>query len=281
MRRGLGAAALALALCGASPRAPLHLGPASVSHPARVVTLAPSLTEAVLALGAGDRLVGVTRFDEAPEVKSVPRVGGYIDPSVEVVISLHPDLVIAEPSPGNRQAVEHIADLGTPVLAVPLGTEEEIFAALREVGRALGLAEQGAKLAEATRGRLRAVRERARPLPAVRVLIVNGWEPMVVAGPQSFGDMLLSYVGAVNAAAGAKSPYPVFTAELAMQSAPQVVVDASAVASSQRERILALPGIDQARVVVASPGLYHPGPRIAEAVEELFALLHPAPARRP
>ncbi len=269
----------ALACLGAAPaRAPMHLGPKPAASPKRVVTLAPSLTETVLALGAGERVVGVSRFDDAPSVKDLPRIGGYSDPSVEAVIALRPDLVLCEPSPGNRAAVERMSALGTPVLAVPLGNEEEIYAALREVGAALGLAAKGEALARETRARVEAVRARARSVAPVRALVVYDWDPLVVSGPGSFGDGMLLAAGATNAADAARTPYPVFSAELAVRAAPQVVVDAADVREAPRARLLSLPGLSQARVAVASPSLFRPGPRYAQAVEELFGLLHPEAA---
>jgi iron complex transport system substrate-binding protein len=272
-------ATLALVALGAA-RSPMRLGPKPPANPARVVTLAPSLTEAVIALGAVSRLVGVTRFDDAREVQKLARIGGYTDPSIEAVVALNPDLVLCEPSPGNRTAVERIAGLGVAVLAVGLGNEEEIYSALREVGAALGLAKEGENLAKTTKARVDAVRARAKNLKAVRTLVVFGWEPLVVSGPESYGEAMLRAAGAQNAADAARTPYPVFSAELAIMAAPQVIIDAADVREPARERLLAMPGIREARLEVASPSLFRPGPRLAEAVEELFLLLHPEQPRR-
>ena len=102
---GIAAVGSAFLLAAAPPpvEQPRHLGPASPARVLRVVTLAPSLTEAVLALGLQDRLIGVSRFDELPEVARLPRVGGFIDPSVEAVLALKPDLVLVQPAPGNQR----------------------------------------------------------------------------------------------------------------------------------------------------------------------------------
>src|SRR5262249_57182385 len=116
-------------------------------------------------------------------VAKMPRVGGFVDPSVEAVLALHPDLVLAEPGPGNRQAVERIAALGTPVLLLPLGTVADVLAAERAAGKALGRAKEGEALAkelETTRAR---IRERARGRPPVPVLLVSVFDPLGVAGP--------------------------------------------------------------------------------------------------
>src|SRR5436853_7612957 len=102
-----------LAACGGRPPPP------ATTPPARVVSLAPSITEVVYALGAGERLVGVcAQCDYPAAVASVPRVGGYLAPSVEVTLARRPDLVIAVPSPGNREAVRAIERAGVRVLVV-------------------------------------------------------------------------------------------------------------------------------------------------------------------
>src|SRR5260370_713202 len=88
--------------------APLYLGPKPPANVRRVVTLAPSLSETVIALGAADRLVGVSRFDEFPEVSKLPRVGGFVEPSVEAVVSPQPELLPRRPSARNCPPAEKI-----------------------------------------------------------------------------------------------------------------------------------------------------------------------------
>jgi iron complex transport system substrate-binding protein len=242
----------------------------------RVVTLAPSLTDMVLALDAGPLLVGVTRYDARPEVAGLKRVGGFSDPSVEAVLSLKPQLLIVQPSPGNRRAVEKLAELGVPVLALPLTHVEEVRRGLLEVGKALGREKQAAaKVAEIDRTR-KEIRARAAKQKSVRVLFVYGFEPLVVAGPGSFAHELLGDAGATNAAEKATSPYPVYSVESAIRSRPDVVIDASDT-SAGKEKLAALPGLKSARwVKLPSEDLMHPGPRLAEGLEELYRLLYPA-----
>jgi iron complex transport system substrate-binding protein len=270
---------LVLLAAGSDPGPLRMLGPAPKGEVRRVVTLTPSLTDVVLALGAGDRLVGVSRFDERPEVKALPRVGGFVDPSVEAVVALHPDLVLAEPGPGNRQAVERMAELGAPVLLLPLGTVSDVLAAERAAGKALGRAKEGEALArelEATRVR---IRERARGQKPVRVLLVYGFDPLVVAGPGGFADELLSDAGALNVAADAASPYPVYSVERALKSHPELILDA-AMTQAGRDRLRELPGLAEARwASIPGQALLHPGPALGRGLEQLFALVHPEAAR--
>jgi iron complex transport system substrate-binding protein len=281
MRHALPALLLAiLALCACSraaesPKGPRSLGPKPPAEVKRVVTIAPSLTEAVLALGAGSTLVGVSRFDEAAEVASLQRVGGFVDPSVEAVVRLKPDLVLVQPGPGNQRPVEKMADLGVPVLLLPLHTVADTLAALRAVGEALGREEQAEALVqsiEATRAR---IRESVKGKTAPRVLLVYGFEPLVVAGPGSFADELLRDAGAANLAADAGSPYAMYSLERAMRARPDVVVDA-ADADVGKAKLAKLPGLAEARwVEPPSLALLQPGPSLGKALEELYLLLYP------
>lgn len=267
---------LALSLGGTPSDAPQWLGPKPKAQVKRVITLAPSLTDMVLALGAGDRLVGVSRFDERPEVKALPRVGGFVDPSVEAVVALQPDLVLVQPGPGNQQPVEKMAELGAPVLSLPLHSVEQVLVATRETGKALGREAQGKALADRIEQARAGVHERAKALPHPRVLFVYGWEPLVVAGPGSFADELLRDAGGVNAAEQATSPYPVYSVESALRARADVVVNAAGVHEGGGDTLRGLPGLKEARwVELSSLDLLHPGPRLAEGLEELFRLLHP------
>jgi iron complex transport system substrate-binding protein len=255
-----------------------RLGPAAPRAAKRVVTLAPSLTDAVLALGALDTLVGVSRFDERSEVQSLPRVGGFVDPSVEAVAALKPDLVLVQPGPGNRAPVEALAGLGISILALRLSSVDDVLLGLRAIGVALGRKEKGEALALSLEAARTKVRERAKGVKAVRVLFAYGFQPLVVAGPGSFADELLEDAGATNVASDAGRPYPVWSVERALATKPDVVVDASDSAAGQ-EVLRTLPGLREARwVKLPSPALMHPGPALGQGLEELFFALHPAAA---
>ena len=272
-----GAAAALLALWGAGALAldqPTYLGPKPPAAPRRVVTLAPSLTDCVLAMGAGKRLVGVSRYDEAPEVAKLPRVGGFVDPSVEAVLALDPDLVVVQPGPGNEKPVQKLAELRVPVLALPMHTLAQVERALEELGRALALPAQGQELARALESaRLRA-REKSRSLSHPRVLFVYGFQPLQVAGPGSFADEMMKDVGAVNVAADAASAYPEYTPEAALAARPDVIVEATPMQAG-RDALAGLEGLRRARwVKLSSQDLLHPGPRLTQGLDELFSLVH-------
>jgi iron complex transport system substrate-binding protein len=263
-----------LAVLLAAGAGPLRLGPPVPEKVERVVTLAPSLTEAVLKLGAGERLVGVSRFDEAKEVTKLPRVGGFNDPSVEAVVALRPQLLIVQMAPGNRQAVEKIAELGVPVLALPLTTVADVLDAMAQIAAALKVDGQSvvARI-ETARARAREIGKQQRK-PA-RALMILGFKPLVVAGPSSFAGELLTDVGAVNLAEKSPSPYPVFSVERAVALQPDVVIDCSDTADGRSELKALMKGVRW--VELASHALLQPGPALADGLGELQRAVYPPP----
>ena len=256
-------------LLAAGPRQ--HLGPPAPAQAQRVVTLAPSLSEVVLALGAVDRLKGVTRFDDDPRTANLPRIGGYNDPQPEAVLAVRPDLIIAEPAPANRGPVETLARLGVPVEAFPLATVLDIESAITGIARLLGVEEKGRALdAELEAARSRA-RKAAKGKRRVKALLVFGLEPLVVAGRRGFAGELLEDAGGENAAGNEDRPFFRLSAEAAVRAAPEVIVLCGVEAPPGRAPV---PGLDKTRIAtLRSTALLHPGPRLPQALGDLAAAL--------
>jgi len=250
-----------------------YLGPTPKLPVTRVITLAPSLTETVLALGARDSLIAVSRFCEFPEVAALPKAGGFTDISVETIVSLKPQLVVVQKSPGNQKPVETLARLGVPVLALPLTSVEDVATAMTELGRVLGKVAEAKALVDelaAARALARAVKLEKKK----RVLFVYGFSPLVVAGPGSFAHELLLDCGAVNAAHQAPTSYPTYSLEKLVTLVPDVIVDAADVKEG-RAALEALAPLKKAKwVEVPTKALMHPGPALAKALPSLCALVH-------
>ncbi len=261
---------------GFASRAPEWLGPPAPASPRRVVSLAPSLTDTVLALGEGALLVGVTRYDDAPEVRSLPRVGGFLDPSPEAVLGLRPDLVLWLTDGGAFPAVRRIAELGVPVRAIPVVTVADVFACARLTGQALGNPAAGERLARSLEEAVARAGRRAGRLPRVRVLMVIGRDPLVVAGPGSYPDALLAIAGGLNVAEGGR-PWPVYSLEKAAAANPDLVVDAAVLEPPEGlSRLAAIPAVRAGRVArLRNDDALRPGPRLAAALEDLLRALHP------
>lgn len=269
-------ALLALLTLGACPKpgnSPTEaLGPAFNGPASRVASLAPSLTNLVLALEAGDALLGVTRFDDAPEVAALPRVGGYNDPSLETLLRLKPDLVICQPSPGNRGAVRAVADAGFPVRVFPLETLADVRQTTLTLGKLLEREEQArtlvARLDEARITARKAANLRPRR-PKAALLV--GVAPLVAAGPGSFADELLTDSGALNVVERSPQAWPRLSDERLLAQAPDVlfVVDVEGGID-----VSMLPDALARRVVrLRSVGLLQPGASAIDALQELTAIL--------
>jgi iron complex transport system substrate-binding protein len=274
--KGLVALALVvLAGCEASvPRRPTGTA-------ARVVSLAPSVTEIVYALGAGDRLVGVCgQCDFPPDVQRLTRVGGYVVPSVEAVLAVRPDLVVVVPSPGNRESVRAIERAGVPILVTHDRTLADLWAAMRAIAAAVGVPAEGERLVADVSRRLDAVHARVQALPRRRVLIIVGHDPLVAVGGGNMQDELLTLAGGTNVAADAGTVWPTITLELVVARAPEVIVD-SAMGTEQSGRALfagltTVPAVRSDRVVaLRGDTLLRAGPRIPEAAAALAAVIHP------
>ena len=288
-RQAAVALALALAACAAPAVAAASagdegatwLGPRPPARPRRVVSLAPSVTDLVVAMGLVDRLVGVTRFDDAPEVARLQRVGGYLDPNAEAVVALRPDLAVWIDDDGGVAAVRKIADLGVPVMVLHVVGVRDVIAGARALGTALGEAAAGERVARELSESLARARE-SRPGPRTRVLIVVGHDPLVVAGPGSFPDELLRLAGGENVVRDAR-PWSFYSVERAVADDPALVIDAGVhEPPATLARLDAIPAVRRGAVRrLSDDSALRPGPRFARALAELARILPPAGAVAP
>jgi iron complex transport system substrate-binding protein len=249
--------------------------------PTRIVSLAPSTTEIVFGLGGGDRVVGVCGQCDYPEAATrLPRVGGYLAPSVEAVLGQRPDLVLVVPSPGNREAVRTIERAGIPVLVTADRTLDDLWAGIRTIAGALGVPERGEEMERDVRGSLDRVRARVNGLPPRRVLLVVGHRPLIVAGGGTLQDELVRTAGGVNVAADAGTAFPQVPLELVVARAPEVIVDAAMGTEAGGRELFAdlssVPAVREGRIVALAPdALFRAGPRVGEAAAALGAAIHP------
>jgi iron complex transport system substrate-binding protein len=225
----LGCCLLLAAPAGAQPAGPKYLGDARPDGPpGRIVSLAPSLTEILFAIGAGDRVVGVTTYDDFPEaVRSLPRVGGFIDPSVEAILGLKPHIIVCVPNSGGRGRMEALARMGVPVLVLPSYSLEDVFTSISTLGKLTGREDAAAGLVRGMRVRIRRVRDRTRNLDRPGVLLIYGHKPIVAAGAGSFADRLLEMAGGRNILETSRVRYPTVPLEEVLRLEPDVIIDAS------------------------------------------------------
>nr|WP_235839916.1 helical backbone metal receptor [Derxia lacustris] len=239
--------------------------------PRRVVSLLPSLTETVCALGQCARLVGVDRYSSWPAatVAALPRVGGGLDPNIEAIVALRPDLVLAATS---SRASDRLRALGVPVLALEPRSQADVQRVIGKLAAALGLpAADGARLWQRIDGELAAI---AATLPAgvrgARVYFEVNRAPYA-AGASSFIGETLARLGAVNIVPAELGPFPKLNPEYVVRADPEVIMvgDRNHTGMADRPGWAGIRALREGRVCVfapeASDALVHPGPRLPEA----------------
>jgi iron complex transport system substrate-binding protein len=278
MNRALACAIFALALLVSCSRdRAAKTGPAS-----RVVSLSPSTTETMFAIGAGAAMVGRSKFcDYPPEATKLPAVGGYVDASLESILALRPDLVIGARGPSGPGLTEKLAARGIATFF----PETESFAQIDEM--ILGVGARTAHDADAKRvvgdmdARVAAIERAVTGLARPRVLLVYGVEPIVAAGTKTFADEMIRRAGGENAADG--TGYPTLGMERIIVLDPDVVLNAAMGETRGQERISkdapgwsSLRAVKAGRVVaLADEVVMRPGPRIADGLRAVAHAIHP------
>ncbi|MBZ5526313.1 MAG: helical backbone metal receptor [Acidobacteriia bacterium] len=250
----------------------------------RIVSLAPSLTETIYELGAQDRLVADTDYCDYPEeARSKAKVGGALNPSIEQIAALHPDLVLLTKGLNRYETVLALEQLEIPVYAVDPHSVEEMIASSKRLAEILGIPEAGRALSEDLEKRLEELRSRLAGLPAKRVLFVVWSEPLVSAGQKTFVADALRRAGAVSIVE-TEQDWPQISLEEAVRLHPEFIVFAAAHAQSGEKEFSALAerpvwremeAVKSRKIVVVSEAVNRPAPRMVAAIEELARQLHP------
>ena len=250
----------------------------------RIVALAPSITEMIYALQQGDRLVGVTRFSNyPPRANKLPLVGTYIQPDVERIVALRPDLVIAIKDGNPLSTVEQLQSIGVPVYAVNPIDLDGVMQSMLALGELLGATHEAHAVVSDMRTRIARVQERLAGISRrPKVFFQIGVSPIVSVGSNTFIHTLITLAGGENVAAG-PMPYPRYSREQVISLAPEVIVitsmERSALYNQVKAEWMQWPAIPAARneaIFIAPSDLFdRPSPRLVDALELLVRHIHP------
>ena len=258
--------------------------------PQRIISLVPALTEMLFTMGAGPQVVAVSSYDEdPPQVKSLPRVGALLDPDVERILSLKPDLVITYGSQVDLQA--QLTRAGIPLFHYRHGGLAAILETMRALGTRTGHGREAEAAAGAIEARLAAVRVRTSRSPKPRTMLVFGRERSALrniyaSGGRGFLHDMLEAAGGTNVFADIDRESVQATTELILTRAPDVILevrsadistaDEAAKEAASWAPLASVPAVRQKRVIVLTgQGLTVPGPRVADVVEQMARALHP------
>jgi iron complex transport system substrate-binding protein len=260
------------------------------ARPERIVSVVPALTETLFAIGAGDDVVGVGTFDtHPPEVATRPRVGGLLDPDMEQIFALRPDLVVFHGS--QHDQIEQVTRAGIDTFTYVHGGVDDTLTVIRRLGARTDRQADAEQLAASIEDRLAALRTRLAGRDRPRVLLVFGREPgslrnVYASGGTGFLHDMLEAAGGENVFAELPRESLPLTSEAILTAAPDVVVeltyDERMTAGSQAseiavwDRLSSVPAVRDRRVhLLLGNQFVQPGPRMADATEAIARALHP------
>jgi len=259
-------------------RAPRNTPSDAEDTPQRVISLMPSLTEITYALGAEDKLVGVTNYcDYPPEVKTKKKAGDLISPNPERLLALNPDLILLS-SPTQGQLSVDLANAGFRVALFPDPADlKGVFAQIQSLADTLGYSNQGKALVDSLKAELAAIKS----TESLSVYIEMSADPLMSIGSASYLTDALEHIGLYNVFADKSQGYPVVSAEQVLVRAPDVVLflyPDAAEAAQKRLGWSQLPAAKKGFVFDSLPvdELLRPGPRLIHALAVTDSLIQAA-----
>lgn len=252
----------------------------------RIVSLAPNLTEIIYALGLEARLVGVTTLcDFPPQAQAKPKVGDVINPSLEKVLELKPNLVLGTTAGNRRETVEALERLGVPLYGIDPRSVRGILDSIRHVAELAGAPQAARDPTARLEARLAALEERRSP-SRPRVLFIIWLEPLVTIGRDTFLNDVLDRAGAQSATVDLEPSWPRLSLEEVIERDPDYLVlphsdslAASLARLSPQDPWRRLRAVEQNRIIWVDDAVLRPGPRIVDTIEELARALHPETTR--
>jgi iron complex transport system substrate-binding protein len=253
--------------------------------PRRIVSLAPNITEILFALGLGDRIAGVTRYcDYPPEARAKDKIGGFIDPSVEKIRALDPDLVIA--FRGNPwEVLNRLKSLKVPVFVLDIGERlEAVPETIAKIGRVTRREAEAGAIIGALEAKLRTAMAAASTAVRPRVFLSLAGKDLMTCGRSSYLHDLIERAGGTNVAAGLPKSWAAYSREQLIRDDPDVVIILSPSAAdfaSARDWFVSLPGLDTLRAVrsgrvrfLEENAASRVGPRLYDAFADLVRIIH-------
>jgi iron complex transport system substrate-binding protein len=256
--------------------------------PQRIISIVPAVTEMLFAIGAGTQVAAVSSFDLSPQASALPRVGALLDPDMERIFSLRPDLVVLYGSQVEQQG--QLARASVPVFSYRHGGLADILETIRQLGERTGHMRRAETVATTIEHELAQLRERIGGRSRPRTMLVFGREPDAIRNVYASGGVgflhdILEAAGGVNVFADVRREAAHPSSESILAAAPDVIIELRAEGATENAAVTdtnawqhfsALPAVRSGRVhVLTGSELVVPGPRVAEVTKRLAELLHP------
>ena len=250
-------------------------------HPHRLICLMPSVVDDVYALGAAKEIVAVSDYSKyPPEARSKPTIGPPLDPSLEMIVALHPDLVLSSGDMGGAENIRRIQQMGIPVFMIDPRGVEGIYKSLDTLGRVLNRANAAAQLIASLRQREMAVSERVRGKRPVPVLMPVWYDPIVTIGSHAYITQLIALAGGRSVTSDIPEEWPQVSLEAILVRAPEALLlvrgsKMSIDAIRNRPGWSQIPAVRNNRVYYVSDAIEYPSPAAFDALEEMAKEFHP------
>ncbi len=254
------------------------------SVPRRIVSLAPGITETLYALGLENRIVGVTTFCDWPAAARLkPRIGGFTNPSIEKIVSLKPDLILATADGNRRETVVQLERLGLPVYVTNPSDTRGVLRSILRIGEITRQEKNARRLVGTLQKRLDCVTAQTRHRDKPRVFFQIGLEPMVTAGRGTLINEVIKRAGGVNVAGADLANYPRYSAEGIIGASPDIIVFAPMINDNKLEAVKRfwknfpeVPAVKNRRIYPIDADLINrASPRLFDAVEIMAIFFHP------
>jgi iron complex transport system substrate-binding protein len=250
-------------------------------HPHRLVCLMPNVVDDVYALGAGADVIAVTDYTKYPaEAKSKPSVGSILSPSIETILSLHPDLVLGSEDMSDTETSQQLERLGIAVFMVSMHGVDGIYRSIASLGLALNREDSARELVARLRAREAAVRRRVKGKPVVSILMPLGYDPIVTIGKHAFITELIEIAGGRSVTGDIDQEWPQVSLEAVLARSPEALLLIRG-SKMSTEEIRVQPGwssmtaVKNNRVYYVDERINLPSPVAFDALEDLARQFHP------
>jgi iron complex transport system substrate-binding protein len=245
-------------------------------HPQRIVSLAPSITEILFAIGAADRIAGVTSYcDYPPEAVNKERVGDTLKPNIEKIVAMKADLVIISTSSQLETSFRRLEELQVPVYISNPRTVDQVIDSIDRIGDLVDASKEARDVTRRLRNRVAAVEARVAGSPRPSVLVLLGTEPLITIGSASFINDLIERAGGRSISADDKADYPQYSVETVIAKQPEIILLQTG-SSELGERLRQTPAARSNKVFhIDDDLLLRPGPRLIDGLEQIAAKFHP------
>lgn len=254
------------------------------NYPKRIISLAPSITEILFALGLNEEIVGVTSFCDYPETASTkPRIGGFINPSIEKIVSLKPDLIIATRDGNRWETIHRLSDLGFSVYLINPKSFYGVMKAIHHIGVVVGREEESRKIIANMILKKEEIVTHIKSFARPKVFFQIGYTPIITVGKGTQADDLIRLAGGNSISRDESVSYPLYSVETIISKGPEIIIMSSM--ESKRDYLnlvkkwqnwTSIPAVKKNAIYVVDSNLVdRPTPRTVEGLEVLAKMTHP------